>query len=55
MITHLDREVIKVIYPLMPKGVEHLLAVEKESEKGYVIYPLMPKGVEHLLPFLIEP
>ena len=37
-----------VIYPLMPKGVEHLAKHNaEENRKNKVIYPLMPKGVEH--------
>ena len=36
-----------VIYPLMPKGVEHWYGVNKITGHCAVIYPLMPKGVEH--------
>ena len=37
-----------VIYPLMPKGVEHTGKTRNDCHVGLVIYPLMPKGVEHL-------
>ena len=36
-----------VIFPLMPKGVEHLAAGKSYSLLLSVIFPLMPKGVEH--------
>ncbi len=39
-----------VIYPLMPKGVEHSEMLSLAPPKERVIYPLMPKGVEHLTP-----
>ena len=37
----------RVIYPLMPKGVEHSTDERFSINGGLVIYPLMPKGVEH--------
>jgi len=37
-----------VIYPLMPKGVEHRHSDFVLILIIFVIYPLMPKGVEHL-------
>ncbi len=36
-----------VIYPLMPKGVEHVVYFGLDAAIRGVIYPLMPKGVEH--------
>ncbi len=36
-----------VIYPLMPKGVEHYGEPDVRMYGEPVIYPLMPKGVEH--------
>ena len=36
-----------MIFPLMPKGVEHLLETETVICYANVIFPLMPKGVEH--------
>ena len=44
------RELDAVIYPLMPKGVEHRALSVRPLAIGLVIYPLMPKGVEHVLP-----
>ncbi len=38
---------IPVIYPLMPKGVEHKFSGALGIDGSVVIYPLMPKGVEH--------
>ncbi len=40
---------VRVIYPLMPKGVEHWRRAPHLAVVDYVIYPLMPKGVEHML------
>ena len=37
----------RVIYPLMPKGVEHANRWTDDVSPNRVIYPLMPKGVEH--------
>ncbi len=37
-----------MIYPLMPKGVEHHLSEWIGERCNAVIYPLMPKGVEHM-------
>ena len=37
-----------VIYPLMPKGVEHKNLAGLNPPYATVIYPLMPKGVEHV-------
>ena len=37
----------RVIYPLMPKGVEHRPISNAKDKRYNVIYPLMPKGVEH--------
>ena len=34
--------------PLMPKGVEHVEAIERTLEDRAAMNPLMPKGVEHL-------
>ena len=37
-----------VIYPLMPKGVEHIDRIQCSRYRSIrVINPLMPKGVEH--------
>ena len=41
-----------VIFPLMPKGVEHLVAGALSAWQMDVIFPLMPKGVEHLTAFI---
>ena len=38
-----------MIYPLMPKGVEHQDCRDSPNRHGRVIYPLMPKGVEHFV------
>ncbi len=39
-----------MIYPLMPKGVEHCITAGGSGVRtSVVIYPLMPKGVEHEL------
>ena len=36
-----------MIFPLMPKGVEHVLTEISPPPRPGVIFPLMPKGVEH--------
>ena len=49
-VEHLAESVLvrmKVIFPLMPKGVEHRTNIPRSSQDTGVIFPLMPKGVEH--------
>ena len=41
------RQEDQVIFPLMPKGVEHPAAGMAIVWYDEVIFPLMPKGVEH--------
>ena len=36
-----------MIFPLMPKGVEHFSPCVRNKPTKAVIFPLMPKGVEH--------
>ncbi len=43
----IERAAKQVIYPLMPKGVEHNAFGRCPRPLVGVIYPLMPKGVEH--------
>ncbi|MEI6539330.1 MAG: hypothetical protein WCO86_07340 [Planctomycetota bacterium] len=38
---------LTVIHSLMPKGVEHAVAVVGAVAVAVVIHSLMPKGVEH--------
>ena len=40
-------ESVVVIFPLMPKGVEHRRYEDGKRVTFAVIFPLMPKGVEH--------
>ncbi len=42
-------QAIRMMNPLMPKGVEHYHAWKVASGDSLAMNPLMPKGVEHIM------